>query len=72
VTRILHRLAGWIPNVALPLRYSRVPVADPVAAPDVGQHTDAVLRDLLGYDEDRIVRLAEAGAFGDPRRQQTS
>jgi crotonobetainyl-CoA:carnitine CoA-transferase CaiB-like acyl-CoA transferase len=72
VTRIPHPLAGWIPNVALPIRYSRTPVADPVAAPDVGQHTDAVLRDLLGYDEDRIVRLAEAGAFGDRRRQQTS
>jgi crotonobetainyl-CoA:carnitine CoA-transferase CaiB-like acyl-CoA transferase len=72
VTRIPHPLAGWIPNVALPIRYSRTPVADPVAAPDVGQHTDAVLRDLLGYDEDRLVRLGEAGAFGDPRRQQTS
>jgi crotonobetainyl-CoA:carnitine CoA-transferase CaiB-like acyl-CoA transferase len=69
VTRILHRLAGWIPNVALSLRYSRAPVADPVAVPDVGEYTDAVLRDLLGYDEDRV---AEAGAFGDPRRQQTS
>jgi crotonobetainyl-CoA:carnitine CoA-transferase CaiB-like acyl-CoA transferase len=72
VTRIPHPYAGWIPNVALPIRYSRTPVADPVAAPDVGQHTDAVLRDLLGYGEDRLSRLAEAGAFGGLRRGQSS
>jgi crotonobetainyl-CoA:carnitine CoA-transferase CaiB-like acyl-CoA transferase len=72
VTRIPHPYAGWIPNVTLPIRYSRTPVADPVAAPDVGQHTDAVLRDLLGYDEDRLARLAEAGAFGHPQRRRSS
>jgi crotonobetainyl-CoA:carnitine CoA-transferase CaiB-like acyl-CoA transferase len=68
VTRIAHPDAGWVPNVALPIRYSRTPVADPVAAPAVGQHTNAVLRDLLGYDEQRLVRLAEAGAFGEAHR----
>src|SRR6202012_1516701 len=61
VTRIPHPQVGWVPNVARPIRYSRTPVADPVAAPAVGQHTDAVLRDLLGYDEDRLVRLTRSG-----------
>lgn len=68
VTRIPHDEVGWIPNVSLPIRYSQTPVVDPVAAPAVGQHTGQVLRDLLGYDEARLARLAEAGAFGaDPR-----
>ncbi len=68
VTRIAHPDGGWVPNVALPIRYSCTPVADPVAAPAVGQHTNAVLRDLLGYDEKRVARLAAAGAFGVAQR----
>jgi crotonobetainyl-CoA:carnitine CoA-transferase CaiB-like acyl-CoA transferase len=69
VTRIPHPQTGWLPNVALPIRYSRTPVVDPVAAPTVGQHTSEVLRGLLGYDEERLARLAEAGAFGEHQRQ---
>jgi crotonobetainyl-CoA:carnitine CoA-transferase CaiB-like acyl-CoA transferase len=65
VTRIPHPKTGWVPNVRLPIRYSRTPVVDPVAAPAVGQHTDEVIREILGYDEDRLAYLSEAGAFGD-------
>ena len=64
VTRIPHEQLGWIPNVNLPIRYSRTPIVDPVAAPAVGQHTERVLREQLGYDDARLARLAEAGAFG--------
>jgi crotonobetainyl-CoA:carnitine CoA-transferase CaiB-like acyl-CoA transferase len=64
VTRIPHDKLGWVPNVNLPLRFSRTPIVDPVAAPAVGQHTEAVLRERLGYDDARLARLAEAGAFG--------
>jgi crotonobetainyl-CoA:carnitine CoA-transferase CaiB-like acyl-CoA transferase len=31
------------------------------AAPDLGQHTEAVLRELLGYDDKALRRLADAG-----------
>jgi crotonobetainyl-CoA:carnitine CoA-transferase CaiB-like acyl-CoA transferase len=64
VTRIRHPKVGWVPNVTLPIRYSRTPIVDPVAAPAVGQHTEDVLREILGYEEDRLAHLAEAGAFG--------
>src|ERR1700730_1114636 len=64
VTRISHEGVRWVPNVALPIRYSRTPVVDPVAAPAVGQHTRDVLQYLLGYDDDRLARLEQAGAFG--------
>jgi crotonobetainyl-CoA:carnitine CoA-transferase CaiB-like acyl-CoA transferase len=64
VTRIPHEQVGWVPNVALPIRYSRTPVVDPVAAPAVGQHTDVILRELLGYDDERMADLAKAGTFG--------
>lgn len=64
VTRIPHDRLGWVPNVNIPIRFSRTPVVDPVAAPAVGQHTEHVLRKRLGYDTARLTRLAEAGAFG--------
>src|SRR6202012_3184547 len=64
VTRIPHNTVGWVPNVSLPIRYSRTPIVDPVAAPSVGQHTEEVMRDLLGYDDEQLGRLAERGAFG--------
>lgn len=72
VTRIPHPETGWVPNLALPIRYSRTPVADPVAAPAVGQHTAEVLRGLLGYDDDRLAGLADAGAFGERQRKAPS
>src|ERR1700744_1247834 len=64
VTRIPHDTVGWVPNVNLPIRYSETPIVDPVAAPRVGQHTDSILREVLGYDDARLAKLADAGAFG--------
>jgi crotonobetainyl-CoA:carnitine CoA-transferase CaiB-like acyl-CoA transferase len=64
VTRIPHPVVGWVPNVRLPIRYGTTPLADPVAAPSVGQHTAEVLKDLLGLNSEQLQRLADAGAFG--------
>jgi crotonobetainyl-CoA:carnitine CoA-transferase CaiB-like acyl-CoA transferase len=36
----------------------------PRKAPTVGQHTDEVLRDVLGYDDTRVARLRAVGALG--------
>lgn len=33
-------------------------------APTVGQHSDEVLRDFLGYDPDRVAGLRQSGALG--------
>ncbi len=55
---------GHLPNIAQPIRMSATPIADPVPAPLVGEHTAQVLREALGYDEVRIAQLAAAGAFG--------
>ncbi|KIZ40394.1 MULTISPECIES: CoA transferase [Rhodopseudomonas] len=64
VTRIRHDGVGWVPNVASPIRYSGTPLVDPVSAPTVGQHTETVLRELLGYDDAGLAEHAAAGAFG--------
>lgn len=64
VTRIVHPELDWIPNVRLPIRYSGTPLADPRPAPAVGEHTDQVLMEFLGYDANRIAAMAGAGAIG--------
>jgi crotonobetainyl-CoA:carnitine CoA-transferase CaiB-like acyl-CoA transferase len=63
VSGLPHPVAGTVPNIAPPLRLSETPIADPVAAPLLGQHTEEVCR-LLGYDATRIAALRAAGAFG--------
>jgi crotonobetainyl-CoA:carnitine CoA-transferase CaiB-like acyl-CoA transferase len=64
VSRIPHPVLGWVPNVRLPIRYDATPLADPVAAPALGQHTNQVLHDLLQLDEGQLEALAAQGAFG--------
>jgi crotonobetainyl-CoA:carnitine CoA-transferase CaiB-like acyl-CoA transferase len=64
LSRIPHPTAGSVANIAAPLRLQDTPVVDPVAAPTLGQHRDVILSRLLGYDERRIAKLAQAGAFG--------
>jgi len=36
----------------------------PTKAPVLGEHTDVILRDVLGYDDERIASLRAAGALG--------
>jgi crotonobetainyl-CoA:carnitine CoA-transferase CaiB-like acyl-CoA transferase len=64
VSQIPHPAAGSVPNIEQPIQLGMTPVADPVAAPLLGEHTEAVLRKTLGYDDDRIAKLSEAGVFG--------
>lgn len=64
VTQVPHPTAGGVPNVALPMHFSATPAVPPVAAPMLGQHTDEVLREVLGYSEDRVRELRAAGALG--------
>ena len=61
----------WIPRDRLGAEQLPVPVKAigddlpvPSKAPELGQHTDEVLRDVLGYDEARLGALREAGALG--------
>jgi crotonobetainyl-CoA:carnitine CoA-transferase CaiB-like acyl-CoA transferase len=61
----------WIPadrlgaeQLPTPLKYLDVELPVPEAAPTVGEHTEGVLRDVLGYDAAKLAALRAAGAFG--------
>ena len=49
-----------------PVKFIGEPTVDPAPAPTVGEHTEQVLRDTLGYGDDRIAALRDAGALGAP------
>jgi crotonobetainyl-CoA:carnitine CoA-transferase CaiB-like acyl-CoA transferase len=56
--------SGRVPDIGPPFRFSHTPTAAPVPAPALGEHTRAVLAELLDYDEARWQALASQGAFG--------
>src|SRR4030088_1091550 len=53
LSQIPHPAAGSVPNIEQPIRLDLTPAADPVAAPLLGEHTKAVLRKILRYDDTR-------------------
>jgi crotonobetainyl-CoA:carnitine CoA-transferase CaiB-like acyl-CoA transferase len=56
-----HPVAGKLPTVASPMRFSATPVEYRCAPPVLGQHTGQVLKDLLGKSEAEIASLRAAG-----------
>lgn len=61
----------WIPKevvgndqVPSPIKLLGEELPLPAKAPTAGQHTDAVLHDVLGYDDERIAALRAQGALG--------
>lgn len=54
---LAHPLAGSVAQVASPIRLSRTPVEYRRAPPLLGEHTDEVLGQLLGLDQEALGRL---------------
>ncbi|MCC7107494.1 MAG: CoA transferase [Chloroflexi bacterium] len=62
VKTVEHPTAGQLKMIASPLRMSRDSTDPRLAPPLLGADTDAVLRELLGYDDARIAELRREGA----------
>ncbi|MDE4536738.1 CoA transferase [Pseudomonas sp. ITEM 17296] len=60
---IPHPLAGSVPQVASPIRLSETPVEYRRAPPLLGEHTEAVLSEVLGLDAEAVHRLRSAGVL---------
>ena len=59
-----HPLAGTVPQVRNPARFSRSALEYPRAPPLLGEHTDAVLRERLGLSAAELSELRAGGALG--------
>lgn len=59
-----HPRAGRIPVVRSPVRLSKAPFSVRSPSPILGQHTQEVLRDVLGMPDAEIGALAKAGVLG--------
>jgi crotonobetainyl-CoA:carnitine CoA-transferase CaiB-like acyl-CoA transferase len=56
-----HAVAGKLPLVASPMRFSGTPLDYRLAPPLLGEHTDQVLKELLKLNENEIARLRAEG-----------
>ena len=56
--------AGAVALVANPVKASRTPPSYRLPPPRLGEHTDAVLSGVLGWDAARIEAARAAGAIG--------
>jgi CoA:oxalate CoA-transferase len=63
LVEVEHRRIGRFPLPNTPVKLSRTPGGVRGPSPDLGQHTDDVLRELLGLPDEEIGRLREAGAI---------
>ena len=60
---VRHPQVGEVRVPAVPVRLSATPGEVRTAAPLLGQHTDELLRELLGLRDEEIAALAAAGAI---------
>jgi crotonobetainyl-CoA:carnitine CoA-transferase CaiB-like acyl-CoA transferase len=63
IIEVKHPELGTLREVASPVKTPGA-ITAPAPGPKLGQHTDEILRDLLGYDPARIASLRASGAFG--------
>jgi crotonobetainyl-CoA:carnitine CoA-transferase CaiB-like acyl-CoA transferase len=64
VQQVTHPTYGTTPIEGSRFRLSHTPAVKHEAAPTLGRDNDQVLREILGYDEERVTELVIAGALG--------
>jgi crotonobetainyl-CoA:carnitine CoA-transferase CaiB-like acyl-CoA transferase len=64
IVETTHPVAGAVRMTRPPVRMSDTPGSVRSAAPLLGQHTDQVLRERLGIEDEEIARLRRAGVIG--------
>ena len=57
VETVTHPTAGPVKILGIPLKFSDTPASIRAAPPTLGQHSDEILQNMLGYDAAHIARL---------------
>ena len=58
-----HPAIGKTKVVGVPIRFSQTPGNPRGAAPELGEHTELILTEELGYSWDEVARLRESGVI---------
>ena len=58
-----HTTLGRVPSVASPIKYSGTPLTPEAGPPALGEHTEAVLSELLGLDQAELAAHRVAGTI---------
>ena len=64
VVEMEHPQHGRVPTLGTPLKVDGRMALAPCPPARLGEHTDTVLRGVLGYTDERIARLRQEGAIG--------
>ncbi|MCB1675031.1 MAG: CoA transferase [Halioglobus sp.] len=62
--RILPHEQHGADMLAFPVNFEDAELPVPDKAPTVGQHNEEVLREVLGYDSDKVAEVVNSGALG--------
>ncbi len=54
---MVYHTAGGVRVTGSPMHFSATPVREPSAPPALGEHSATILRTVLGYDDERLVKL---------------
>ena len=71
IVEVDHPTRGTYLSVGNPIKLSDSPT-EVTRSPLLGEHTDEILRKVLGFDERRIAEIREAGALSAARRPLTA
>jgi CoA:oxalate CoA-transferase len=64
VVDLEHPKLGTVPTLGTPIKAAEGPAFRPAPPPRLGEHTDPILRGLLGYPPERIEALRRQGVVG--------
>jgi len=62
-----HPVRGRYSTVGCPIKMSDSSV-EVTRSPLLGEHTQEILRDVLGYDGEELARITESGAVGSAKQ----
>jgi formyl-CoA transferase len=71
VVEVDHPTRGKYLTVGNPIKLSDSPT-EVTRAPLLGEHTEEILREVLGYDEDGVAEIQRSGAIGELERRQAA